>query len=208
MARAARSDRPSGARIADWPAILARLDGFLRRLDGATELPAERIDAILRERAEALARPAAPEAGAGGPVRSVLVFNLAGEQYALDAGHASEVLRLESLTPVPRAPERVAGLTNRRGQLLLLVDLHRVLGLRRVGIADLTRVIVVGPPGREVGLLVESVEGISDVPARDVAPSLRGDAFVEGIAGGKLILLDVTMLLGDPRVTDGSPRSP
>jgi purine-binding chemotaxis protein CheW len=200
MSQLATKKRTVPSRVVDWAVIRARLERAVQCLESAVEPSPERVTEILQQRADELARRSDAGQGAVSEMRSVLVFAVAGERYGVDAQHASEVLRLEALTPIPRAAPLVAGVTNRRGQLVLLVDLYQAIGVTRVGVADMTRVVIVGPAGRELGLLVESVEGITELPARATTPSLRGGSFVEGIAGGDLVLLDVPALLSDPRL--------
>ncbi len=187
----------------DWESIRARLKRAEEASRPATEASAERINAILLERARELAKEA--DSRIGEKVRNVLVFNVAGGQYGFDAHFASEILPLGTLTAIPRAPSCVAGVTSRRGEIVMLVNLARLLGLATHGIADLTRVVVIGPTGHEIGILVESVEGITELPADQVAPSLQEGRYVEGVAGGSLVLLNVPAVLSDPALSGGRP---
>src|SRR5689334_4990591 len=80
----------------------------LARAAAATEealgLSPERAEAVLRERARALARPsaAAPRAG---DFLEVIVFRLAGESYAIESHFVREVVRQGDCTPLPGAPD-------------------------------------------------------------------------------------------------------
>lgn len=185
---------------ADWEQAYAQLDRAeeaLRRAD----LPAGQVDLALRERARALSRSVDP---AVAPGRDVLVFECGGGQYAIDAAHAREILPLPFLTPVPRAPPFVAGIIHRRGEILMLVDVPTLVGLPVTGVVDRTKVIVVGPAGREVGIVAEGVEGIRAIAPEAIAPALDEAPFVAGVAGGAVVLLDVEAFLSAVGMTAGA----
>ncbi|MBI4956646.1 MAG: chemotaxis protein CheW [Myxococcales bacterium] len=183
----------------DWAEIHRRLDHAEQALVAAPS--EERVLEILRERARALAQGSEAATTAALALRSVLVVGCAGGRYGLDAGLAVELLPLASVTRIPRASPFVAGVSNRRGEVLLLVDLGALLGLSRSGIADLTKVIVVGARGDEVGLLVETVEGIEDVDPSRVAPPVGGAKCITGIVDGSLVLVDLAALLLEHRLS-------
>ncbi|MBI5543255.1 MAG: chemotaxis protein CheW [Deltaproteobacteria bacterium] len=167
----------------DWAGVYARLDHAEQRLQGDGQ---KQVTEELAQRARALARSAHQAEAAG---RSVVVLAIAGGRYGLDACETSEVLPLGAFTPIPKAPPFVAGVVHRRGEILLLVDTARLLGLRRSGIADLTKIVVVGPRGGEVGLLVEASEGIESVDPASVRAPVGEGPLVEGLAGARLVLL-------------------
>ena len=189
---------PRGGR--DWQEAYARLDRAERALTRA-ELPAEQVDLALRERARALARSAS---GPAVPGRDVLVFGCGGGPYGIDAAHAREILPLSSLTPVPRAAPFVAGVIHRRGEILMLVDVATLMGLAPHGVADRTKVVVVGAPAREIGLVAESVEGIRGVATAAITPALSEAPFVEGVADGSVVLLEIEALLSAVGMTAAS----
>ncbi len=53
------------------------------------------------------------------------------ELYAMPVEHAIEVATLDEVTPVPGSRAEVLGVTNLRGQILPVVDLAQLLGVRR-----------------------------------------------------------------------------
>ena len=59
----------------------------------------------------------------------LLVFRLAGEQYALPVPDVAEVVPRASLTRLPGAPDGILGMLRLRGALLPVVDLRTRLGL-------------------------------------------------------------------------------
>ncbi len=59
-----------------------------------------------------------------------LSFDLAGEAYAASIMDIREILKVVSLTEVPRAPREVLGVLSKRGVVMPVADLAAVLGLR------------------------------------------------------------------------------
>ncbi|WP_452032609.1 chemotaxis protein CheW [Azospirillum palustre] len=129
------------------------------------------------------ARPADGPDGIGGAAERFVVFRLAGAEYGLPVSVVREVLRRpDSITPLPNAPDFVAGVLTLRGEVLPLIDQRRLLnlqaadsksGLSTSGPAGLERgrVVVVGRDGLLVGLLVDGLSGLLTVPAERIGPA-------------------------------------
>jgi purine-binding chemotaxis protein CheW len=107
------------------------------------------------------------DAAAHRPTRSTgegfVVFHLGGEHFALPVQNVLEADRIPALTPVPFVPDFVRGVTNRRGEILPLIDLRLLLGLDPGPTAGQARMIVVrlresDPPA---ALLVDGLSGIA-----------------------------------------------
>lgn len=89
-------------------------------------------------------RSAVCRSAARGPERRfAVVLRLAETRVAVDARFTKAVRTIDAITPVPRTPPYVHGVTSVRGRILPVIDLGGPLGLPR---AD-------GPPW--TGLLVE-----------------------------------------------------
>lgn len=159
---------------------------------------------LLRERARLLAREIQPEKSADLEIELV-TFKLAQENYAVESGYVREVYPLKFLTPVPGAPSFVLGLTNLRGEILSIVDLHAFFELPNPGLTDRSRVIVLRSPVMEFGILADSVTGTLRIGATDLQPALptltgiRED-YLKGVTGARLIVLDAARLLASPSI--------
>src|SRR4051794_10109454 len=118
----------------DWRAFRARIEQIHQ---SAREKDADGNQArrILEERARALGRVSAPEGPAGTRLETV-AFGLGNERYAIEAGYVLEVTRLTELTQLPGAPAFFAGVINRRGEILGVVDLRLFFGLTGSGEVD------------------------------------------------------------------------
>ncbi len=159
---------------------------------------------ILAERARALARPAeAPPSAA--EILEVVTFTLAKERYAIETAYVREVFRISDFTPVPGTPAFLFGLLNYRGDVLGLFDLRQLFGLTERGLKDLTRVVVLGREGPELGIVVEAAPESATLlrAAIHSAPesiSGIGRDLLLGVAPDALIVLDGAKVLADPRL--------
>lgn len=158
---------------------------------------------ILRERARRLAARDGIADGAGSI--EVLEFGLAGERYALEAVHVDDVVPLRELTPLPCTPGFLRGVVNVRGRLVGVVDLKKFFGLPERGITDLHRVVLLRSADLEVGLLADTVEGVSPLELHAIQPSLPTltgirETYVRGVTSERVIFLDVGAILSDRRI--------
>ena len=138
-------------------------------------------------------------------LRELLVFGLDSAAYAVPVERVREIVRMRSLTRIPRAPAWLLGVVALRGEVVEVVDLRRRLGLGASTPDRSDRIIVLhGDNERVTGLLVDSVSEVYRVPEEEIMPSqgldvtavtevcAKGDAFVS--------ILDVERALG---VSDG-----
>jgi hypothetical protein len=63
-------------------------------------------------------------------LKNVIVFALGQTRYAVELRWIREVFTVGHVTPVPHAPELVAGVVNFRGAVMPLIDLEALLGRR------------------------------------------------------------------------------
>lgn len=110
-------------------------------------------------------------------LRELLVFRLNGDPYALPVERVREIVRMRSITPMPRVPEEVRGVIALRGEVLQVVDLHRRLGLPPSDSTPRARIIVLhGDDGRMAGWLVDSVEEVLRVSEDAIRPTAPGES--------------------------------
>jgi purine-binding chemotaxis protein CheW len=142
----------------------------------------------------------------------VVTFTLASERYAIESRFVLEVLKLATVTPLPR--QRLLGVINLHGDILAVFDLRELLGVPTQGISDLFRIMVLGQNQPEFGVLTDTVDEVRMLRADAVlAPpggvSTGGHELMRGVTSDAMIVLDGELLLTDERfyVDEGSqPR--
>lgn len=92
----------------------------------------------------------------------LLIATIAGERVALPAAAVESVVELDTLIPVPRAPEHVAGLSALRSRVLTVIDCPRALGFDATKFeADkIHEAAVVEMDGHHYALSVDAVEDV------------------------------------------------
>jgi purine-binding chemotaxis protein CheW len=188
----------------NWQDVRERLARIGTAIAGEVRLSPERARAVMEERARALARvpPRAPNAA---EVIEVVTFSLANERYAVATCHVREVLRCGDVTPVPGAPDFLAGLLNLRGEVLAVFDLRTFFGIAAGGAAGLSRVLVLGGERAEFGVLADAVHEVLPLRTGEVHEppgSLAGPGreYLRGVTAGALLVLDGAVLLRDGRL--------
>ncbi len=142
--------------------------------------------------------------------QQIVVFVLANEYYGVDIAAVQEVVKLQPITFVPRAPAFIEGVTNLRGKALPVVDLRKRFGLPVGETTRQTRIVVAEVDRNPVGMLVDAVTQVLHVPEGTVEPpspfvATVDSTFITGIAkvGDKLIiLLDLQKVLSRQEKTD------
>jgi purine-binding chemotaxis protein CheW len=188
-----------------WGEIRRRIE----QLDaGAGAAPAaEDLAALWRRRAMELAEAPDRDREAG-EMLTLVVLRLGADRYAVPITSVREILRVGRFTPVGTAPAFVLGVINLRGVILTVLDLRVFFGLETGPVGDDARILVAEGGGMAVGILVEQVEEIVDLPAARVKPPLspaKGlvEDYVVGIAAHgeqMVVLIDLEKVLRNPRI--------
>ena len=135
--------------------------------------------------------------------RSYCTFRLDRLLVGIEVNHVQEVMGARPITPVPLADRAVRGLINLRGQIVLAVDLRRLLGLSDGPCERVPMSVVLRTPDGPVCLLVDEVLDIVDVPSASMEPvpetvSAALRSFTSGtypLASGLLLALQAEALV-------------
>ncbi len=132
-----------------------------------------------------------------------LTFHLAGEIYGLEICHVTEIIGIQSITQVPDMPNFVKGVINLRGQVIPVMDMRLRFQLSPQEYDERTCVIVMDVDNKTMGLIVDRVEEVVDIPQNQIEPASvqiesQGQQFVKGL--GKVhneirILLEAEKLI-------------
>ncbi len=90
----------------------------------------------------------------------LVVFRLFGEEFGVRIDRVREIVRPPEMTPIPRAPDYVAGLCNLRGNVLPVIDTRVRFGMAAAEATDHTRLLVVESGGDSTGLIVDSMREV------------------------------------------------
>jgi len=96
-------------------------------------------------------------------MRRLCTFYLDDLHFGIDVDAVQEVLRYQTMTPVPLAPAVVAGLINLRGQIVTALDLRRRLELPERPDGLLPTNVVLRSSTVGASLLVDAIGEVVDV---------------------------------------------
>ena len=142
-----------------------------------------------------------------------LTFHLAGEDYGIEIAFVTEIIGIQKVTEVPDMPDFVRGVINLRGKVIPVMDVRTRFKLASRDYDERTCIVVVNIADNAIGLVVDEVREVADIPADQVEPPPRttkgaSSRFIKGM--GKMddevkIILNVEQLLYEEeleRITD------
>jgi purine-binding chemotaxis protein CheW len=147
-----------------------------------------------------------PEHTKAEATRQLIVFRLAGQEYALPISQVREVVRTPAITPVPLLPPYLLGAANIRGQVLAVMDLYQRLRLPTHTHTQ-SFLLVLEVDNLHMGLLVDEVPNTLTVPESviDQTPDILDTfALTKGYITGIARVQQRLIVLIDPyRLTSG-----
>lgn len=160
----------------------------------------QRVEAVWRERSMRLSQsPIHP--GAARSAWPVIVLGIGGERYGIDLPDVAEVCPPVRATPVPGAAACFAGVINMHGEIRPVIDLRRLLGIDPAGSGVPERVILLRQAGREVGLLIDTIEQIRWIGSSDLQSAgnecVGSSAHIKGSTKDLLMLLSTDALFAE-----------
>ncbi len=132
-----------------------------------------------------------------------LTFRLAEEYYGIEIRYVTEIVGVHKITIVPDMPEFVKGVINLRGQVIPVIDVRLRFQMPEREYDERTCVIVVNMDELFVGLIVDTVCEVREIPEENVSAPPRlshseKSRYVMGMGrvGDEVrVLLDVGKLL-------------
>jgi purine-binding chemotaxis protein CheW len=113
---------------------------------------------------EELARAAGSRRAGDSPaeaVRQLLCVRVEGAPYAVPVENVRQIVRVRTITPIPRTANEVRGVISLRGEIIQVIDLRRKLGLAPGAAVKANRIVVVQlDDGRVAGVLVDEVREV------------------------------------------------
>jgi purine-binding chemotaxis protein CheW len=139
----------------------------------------------------------------GAGAREYLTFRLDKEEYGIDILKVQEIRGYEVPTRVANAPNFIKGVVNLRGTIVPIVDMRLKFNCVRADYDSFTVVIILNLRSRIVGIVVDSVSDVMELPPESLKAAPEVDSSIEnsavvglGSLGDRmLILLDIERLM-------------
>ncbi len=133
--------------------------------------------------------------------RKVVTFLIGAREYAFEAQDMPEVCHAMPITEVPRAPGFIKGIIPFKGNMLVVIDLKKRLGMEGTAkdtIARHSKMLIAGAEKYQSAFLVDAIAGACEaVPGPLDAPEEK-DIFVKGLInmpGRSISVLSIEKLL-------------
>ncbi len=141
----------------------------------------------------------------------LVVFDLDSEEYGVEISQVREIIKMEEISKIPRAPDYIEGVINLRGQVTTVISLRKKFGLAEKEVDQYTRIIVAEVDGLTLGITVDAVNEVLKLPTKDIEATpaiVANDVDTKYIRGvGKLderllILLDIHKIMNDDELEE------
>ena len=136
-----------------------------------------------------------------------LTFILGSEYYGIDIKQVTEIIGIQPITEVPELPGYIRGIINLRGKIIPVMDVRLKFKKPFQEYNERTCIIVVDIKDISIGLIVDSVAEVLDIPATEIIapPEINrgGSKYIDGIGkvGNEVkLLLDCEKLLNDQEI--------
>lgn len=140
----------------------------------------------------------------------LIILQIAGRRCAVSALEVKSVIELGTVTPVPRTPDFIAGITALRSQSLTVIDCRRALGFDSAEWPTDDRAAVIASAGHSYALIVDRVEDITTATGDPgQVPGGFGPAWSRVATGmietrtGPALLIDLATLIAGPEAARG-----
>lgn len=135
----------------------------------------------------------------------LVMAQIASRRCAMHAQDVESVIEIGAITPIPRAPDFICGITAMRSQALTVIDCRRALGFDPDQFALDDRAIVVAVGGYSYALRIDTIEDITTgAEETSAVPGGFGQAWSRAARGlietrvGPALLLDLPALITGP----------
>lgn len=134
-----------------------------------------------------------------------LTFRIAAEEYGVEIRHITEIVGVQKITEVPDTESYLKGVINLRGKIIPVMDVRLRFGMAAIDYGDRTCIIVVDVNGTSIGLIVDEVLEVVNIPAQNVSEPPRtskgsSSRYIQGmgkVGASVKILLNIEQLVNE-----------
>ncbi|MDA3846070.1 MAG: chemotaxis protein CheW [Vallitaleaceae bacterium] len=100
--------------------------------------------------------------------KQFIVIKQGKEKYGINISYIHNIVRIQSITRVPKAPKYMTGVINLRGEIIPVMSLRLRFGLQAEPFTNTTRIIIVKVSGQAIGIIVDEVEEVINLRDTDM----------------------------------------
>lgn len=100
--------------------------------------------------------------------KQFVAFKLGKEEYGIETIKVTTIVKMLPIARVPRTEEYIKGVINLRGEIIPIMDLRIKFNLPEIEKTEDTRTIIVKIDDVPVGIIVDSVEEVIQLPESSI----------------------------------------
>ncbi|GEM_PF-831753 len=184
----------------------------VRTMPEEIELSDAEIDRILQERARIISKSLDDDTEHK-DARQFLTFPIGEEKFGIDIRFVQEIHPLAGRmwSPVPGAPDFIAGAVNIRGRIYSMMNIAQYFGIKTDWNPDLTHVLLIrervsGDGGRmEFCIITGDIPKIEEIVPTGIrspsgAVSQKLSDYLDGVTESMVMILNIQKLIDDPGI--------
>lgn len=139
--------------------------------------------------------------------KQYIVVKIESEQYGIDINYVDNIVRMQKITRVPKAPTYFKGVINLRGEVVPVMSIRTKMGLEPDVYTDDTRIIILKVEQQAaVGIIIDEVKEVVTLGMDEidkVSSNVKDDEknnFINGIGkhGDELLsLFDINSIIDE-----------
>ncbi len=145
-----------------------------------------------------------------GDEKQFVSFIIGEETYGVPVLRVQEIIGISEITHVPKTLPFVKGVINLRGSVVPVIDMRKKFKMEKREYDATTVIVVVEINGRHIGMIVDSVSDVLNIPVKSIQDTPHFSAkietdFIEAIGQTKdelVIILDVEKIITSDEIDD------
>ncbi|MBO5372504.1 MAG: chemotaxis protein CheW [Lachnospiraceae bacterium] len=138
--------------------------------------------------------------------KQYIVVKIGNEQYGLDISYVDNIVRMQSITRVPKAQTYFKGIINLRGEIVPVMSIRLKMELEDDKFTDASRIIILKIEEQGIiGIIVDEVKEVVELAAENIDHSTKTakndkNSFISGVGknGDELIsLFDISAVVDE-----------
>lgn len=137
----------------------------------------------------------------------LVTFQLGDELYGVDIMDVKEIVKIQSVRPIPNAPFYVEGIINLRSEVIPIINLHKRFYLKKMSGDSYSAeeeggFIILDIEGNKIGIIIDRIARVVPVENSEIKPPPQmlsgiGTEYIYGVVrqeSNYLIILDTRRL--------------
>ena len=136
----------------------------------------------------------------------LVTFQLGEELYGVDIMDVKEIVKIQTVRPIPNAPYYVEGIFNLRSEIIPIINLHKRFRLKKIELTEDETdddfqggFIILNIDGLKIGIIIDRIARVMTVNRDEIKPPPQmltgiGTEYIHGVIrqeSGYLIILDI-----------------